>query len=183
MSLCGEALETFCKPFCTFCFLGSLDLDLKLSFHCHICQLESYNPIDTSFFALILKSENCFLEPPEIVPFSFGDKTVNHGESAQIACFIKKGDKPVSITWSLKGDVISSDPSMSTTMLGSQTSILTIDSVSYQHSGTYTCRASNVAGTVTYSAQLMVNGKQRDWRGTRESGPRAGHLRLFSTFL
>ena len=75
-----------------------------------------------------------------------------------IMCNIKKGDKPVSITWSLKGDVVSSDPALTTTMLGTQASILTITHVGYMHSGTYTCRAANRAGTQTHSAELLVNG-------------------------
>ena len=84
-----------------------------------------------------------------------------------MACFIKKGDKPVSITWSLKGDVVTSDPDMVTTMLGTQASILTISSVGYRHSGTYTCRATNNAGSVTHSAELLVKGNpwsHRHWK-------------------
>ena len=66
---------------------------------------------------------------PEIVPFSFGESTVNQGEFAQLTCVVKKGDKPLSITWSLKGDVINSDPTLTTTMLGTQVSMLVISSV------------------------------------------------------
>ena len=51
-------------------------------------------------------------EPPEIVPFTFGDDTVNEAEFAQLTCAVRRGDKPISITWSLKGNVISSDPAM-----------------------------------------------------------------------
>ena len=47
---------------------------------------------------------------------------------------------------------------MTTTMLGTQASMLVIQSVDYQHSGTYTCRAENPAGITTYSAELKVNG-------------------------
>ena len=65
---------------------------------------------------------------------------------------------PISITWSLKGDIINSDPTLSTTMLGTQASILMISSVDYQHSGVYTCRAENPAGVTTHSAELKVNG-------------------------
>ena len=71
---------------------------------------------------------------------------------------IARGDRPLSITWSLKGDIINSDPTLSTTMLGTQTSILMISSVDYTHSGVYTCRAENDAGITTHSAELLVNG-------------------------
>ena len=100
-----------------------------------------------------------FTEPPEIVPFSFGEKAINQGEFAQLTCVVRKGDKPLSITWSLKGDIINSDPVMTTTMLGTQVSMLVISSVDYTHSGVYTCRAENPAGVVSYSAELLVNGK------------------------
>ena len=66
---------------------------------------------------------------------------------------------PISITWSLKGDTVSSDPTLTTTMLGRQASMLVISSVDYQHSGVYTCRARNPAGVAMYSAELKVNGK------------------------
>ena len=99
------------------------------------------------------------LELPEIVPFSFGEKTVNQGEFAQLMCVIKKGDRPLSIKWSLKGDIINSDPVLTTTMIGRQTSLLSIESVDYTHSGVYTCRAENPAGVTAYSAELLVNGK------------------------
>ena len=64
----------------------------------------------------------------------------------------------MTITWSLKGDIISSDPTMTTTMIGRQMSLLIIQSVDYHHSGVYTCRAENPAGVTTHSAELKVNG-------------------------
>ena len=99
-----------------------------------------------------------FTELPEIVPFSFGKESVNQGDFAQITCVVTRGDIPLSITWSLKGDKINSDPTLSTTMLGTQASMLVISSVDYHHSGVYTCRAENIAGISTYSAELNVNG-------------------------
>ena len=98
------------------------------------------------------------LEKPDIVPFSFGRDVVNQGDFAQLTCVVSRGDRPLSITWSLKGDIINSDPTLTTTMLGTQASMLVISSVDYSHVGIYTCRAENDAGITTHSAELKVNG-------------------------
>ena len=97
-------------------------------------------------------------ESPEIVPFSFGAQTVNEGNMAQLTCLVSKGDEPLKIHWSMKGDVVSSEPSITTTMLGTRMSVLMISSVGYRHSGTYTCTASNKAGSNFVSSELRVNG-------------------------
>ena len=103
-------------------------------------------------------TSNYFSEPPSIVPFSFGSRVVDEGDFAQVTCSIRKGDEPLKVSWSLKGDVISSEPSLTTTMIGKRTSILIINAVGYRHSGVYTCHASNEAGFVSYSTELRVNG-------------------------
>jgi len=73
-------------------------------------------------------------------------------------CTVVDGDEPLTIAWSLHGEDISSGPDLTTSQLGSRTSILMISSVSYRHSGKYTCTASNSAGSASYSAMLQVNG-------------------------
>ena len=85
---------------------------------------------------------------------------MDKGNLAQLICTVMKGDEPLTINWSLKGDTVSSDPELSTTMLGKRTSMLTIASVSHRHTGTYTCRATNAAGSVAHSADLIVNGNK-----------------------
>ena len=115
--------------------------------------------LNSELMVIIVRHFNIlFTELPEIIPFSFGKDVVNQGEFTQLTCVVSKGDKPLTITWSLKGDIINSDPTLTTTMLGSQASMLVITAVDYQHSGVYTCRAENAAGIATYSAELTVNG-------------------------
>lgn len=83
---------------------------------------------------------------------------MNEGEFVQLTCNVKRGDEPLTITWSLKGDEISSEPEITTTMFGNRISMLIISSVGYRHSGEYICNARNKAGVDSYSTQLHVNG-------------------------
>ena len=97
-------------------------------------------------------------EPPQIAPFSFPLGIVDEGSYLQISCSVIKGDEPLMITWHLQGADVSSEPSLSTTMVGTRSSILIITHAGYRHAGVYACRAQNSAGTSTYSAELRVNG-------------------------
>ena len=96
------------------------------------------------------------IESPEIDPMTFGKDTMNVGDFAQVVCVVSKGDEPLSLTWSFNGAVISSEPSISTTLMGTRTSTLTIQSVGDSHSGVYTCSATNRAGSTSSSATLKV---------------------------
>ena len=97
-------------------------------------------------------------EPPKIAPFSFPSDIVDEGSYVQVMCSVVKGDEPLKITWHLQGAVVSSEPSLTTTMLGTRSSILTITNVGYRHAGEYACMAQNPAGAVTHSAELRVKG-------------------------
>ena len=103
-------------------------------------------------------SNRFVLEPPRIIPFSFGSDVVDSGSFAQLTCVVSHGDMPITITWSLKGQELNSGPSITTTMVGTRTSMLIISDVDYTHIGEYTCRATNPAGSVTHAAKLNVNG-------------------------
>ena len=99
------------------------------------------------------------LEPPVLLPLTFGSDVVDEGEFAQLVCIVRKGDEPLVLSWALKGDIVSSEPGLTTASLGTRTSMLTINSVGYRHSGTYTCTAKNNAGVTSQTAELKVNGK------------------------
>ena len=110
---------------------------------------------------IIPSPNSVFLEPPQIIPFTFGKPVIDSGEFAQLTCVVSKGDMPITITWSLKGQELNSGPSITTNMLGQRASMLVISSVDYSHVGEYTCRATNSAGSVTHSALLRVNGNHK----------------------
>ena len=101
-----------------------------------------------------------FLEPPIIVPISFGREVFDEGDYAQVSCVVSSGDLPLSITWSLQGVSVQggSETGIATAPMGPRASFLSIQSVSSQHSGVYTCTARNTAGTSSYSTSLIVNG-------------------------
>jgi hypothetical protein len=105
------------------------------------------------------------LVPPDMVPLTFGRDTFNEGTFAQAACIITDGDEPLSIQWSFHGHGISSDQGITTTNVGSRTSILSIGSVNHNHRGNYTCKASNLAGDRYYTAELKVNGRWENLSG------------------
>ncbi|XP_043494136.1 Down syndrome cell adhesion molecule-like protein Dscam2 isoform X15 [Polistes fuscatus] len=93
---------------------------------------------------------------PRIAPFEMADKAVNSGESVSAVCTIVSGDSPLEITWALNGMPVEESQRISVTTT-KRNSLLSIDSASPSHAGTYTCVASNAAGATTYSAELTVN--------------------------
>jgi hypothetical protein len=93
------------------------------------------------------------------MPLTFGKEILDEGQFASLVCIVTHGDEPLTITWSLQGEVVSSEPGLTTSALGGRTSMLTIQSVGYRHSGQYTCTASNTAGSKSESVELRVNGE------------------------
>jgi hypothetical protein len=83
---------------------------------------------------------------------------MDEGSFAQVSCIVAKGDQPLTISWSFHGHNISSDLGIVTTPLGSKGSSLMIPSVGHKHRGSYTCKASNVAGVTSQTVELRVNG-------------------------
>lgn len=95
---------------------------------------------------------------PRITPFAFEDNPVHEGQFAQIACSVSEGDLPLRIDWRLNGRDIGEYSEIGVSAIGKRTSILVIESVTYEHAGNYSCRATNRAGESSYTAGLQVNG-------------------------
>ena len=106
----------------------------------------------------ILRQHFFSSEAPRIAPISFATETVDEGDYGQLMCMVIRGDPPFSFSWSLQGDIVHSEPGLSTNQLGGRTSILTISSVGHRHSGQYTCTVANQAGQVSETTELKVNG-------------------------
>lgn len=100
--------------------------------------------------------------PPHITPFAF-EAEAFAGDSVQLSCYVARGDLPFNVTWLFRGRPVLADNALGivTGLMGPRNSLLTIESVSADHSGNYTCVASNQAASVRHTAPLRVNGTIR----------------------
>jgi hypothetical protein len=98
--------------------------------------------------------------PPQIAPIIFGDDPANWGEQVSSMCSVLKGDEPIIIEWKLNGKIIlaKTHPDITISRTGKKLSVLNIDSAAANHTGEYTCIASNFAGSSNRSAILSING-------------------------
>lgn len=71
---------------------------------------------------------------------------------------VTKGDTPINITWFLNGRDVTKIQGITVTKIGHKSSSLSIDAVSFIHTGVYTCFVNNQAGHANYSTELVVNG-------------------------
>lgn len=96
---------------------------------------------------------------PHIIPFEV-EESIFAGESVHLTCHVSKGDRPLQITWSFQGKEIPYHNNMgvTTTKLGEKASVLSIPTAMGQHSGNYTCTASNQAGRAHHSALVNIHG-------------------------
>lgn len=77
---------------------------------------------------------------------------------ASVTCAVIKGDLPLEVSWMFNDHIIGSDQSDIVIDNGKRRKQLTIESVSARHAGEYTCVASNIAGSVSRTAILDING-------------------------
>lgn len=94
---------------------------------------------------------------PHIVPFEVDDD-INFGDSVQMNCHVSKGDMPIKIHWLHNGLPPFSNTGITVQKLGQRSSVLTISNVKAEHSGNFTCMASNIAGTANFTLAVHVKG-------------------------
>ena len=95
--------------------------------------------------------------PPEIVPFGAPVLNIEQNESFLMTCNIAKGTKPIHFEWFRNGVKLVPEHGLSLDYKSSSSS-LTIDDTRIEHSGNYSCRASNSDGFDQSSTFLQVKG-------------------------
>lgn len=101
-----------------------------------------------------------FLVPPKILPINPMTDVLSEGMRAAINCQIMEGDQPVNFRWERDGRAITSNimHGIHVKKIDEYSSSLIIDRVTSEHSGNYSCIASNVAGTEKFVVPLTVKG-------------------------
>lgn len=93
---------------------------------------------------------------PRITSFEF--EPVIKGQSAQATCHVFEGDLPLEIFWTFQGNSLPPQSGITISKIGKRDSFLIIDPVYPIDAGNYTCIVKNMAGSVTHTAELMVQG-------------------------
>ena len=98
--------------------------------------------------------------PPRLGALSFPENT-RFGIRTQVTCFVQEGDLPIEIHWQKDGQRLQASRNIRMTKVDDHTTILVINKAYSNHSGNYSCVASNAAKTVSSSAFLSVNGNPK----------------------
>lgn len=98
--------------------------------------------------------------PPIIEPFSFQDG-LSEGMRTRTVCGVSRGDPPLVVSWLKDGQPLTPALGVNVSALDPYSSLLSISSLAQQHSGDFTCVASNPAAEVRYTAKLQVKGNNR----------------------
>ena len=92
-----------------------------------------------------------------MLPFTFGDEPYEKGQSVSTQCSVSSGDLPINISWQFNNRPLT-NKDVNISPIGKRASAISIDQVSWEHVGNYTCVGENRAGRASFSAELFVNG-------------------------
>lgn len=97
--------------------------------------------------------------PPQLLPFTFGESSLNTDDVAAVQCMALKGDLPLKIRWYFNDELITTiESAIHVVMTSPRISQLTIEAVTAYHRGVYRCVAENKAGHAEHSSELHVDG-------------------------
>lgn len=107
-----------------------------------------------------------FIVLPVILPFSFGEEDLNLDDSVSAVCSVTKGDLPLKIWFTFKGEDddypynLTTNDGIIITRNTQKISMIAIEAVKARHRGNYTCFASNKAGAANHTSYLAINGSK-----------------------
>lgn len=142
--------------------------------------LASYNPHPSHFNICV--SFTLSTVPPRIETFSFREG-LSEGMRTRVVCGVYQGEEPLTLTW-LQADrslQMTDLPGIQVKAIDHFSSVLILGPLLAEHSGRYTCRASNAAATIEAGAELIVNGKVKvKLTGRRKRPPRRQTKHFFT---
>nr|XP_042905542.1 Down syndrome cell adhesion molecule-like protein 1 isoform X2 [Parasteatoda tepidariorum] len=122
---------------------------MKQKYLCSVC----------FFLVLACRAANC-KEPPKLIPMNFAPM-IYVGGKASVACLLSGGATPIKFSWFKNHKEIISDFSTFKISSLNDASILTIEQVSLDDTGNYSCIAKNSFGNDTALATLVVEAPLR----------------------
>ncbi|KAG8172827.1 hypothetical protein JTE90_022929 [Oedothorax gibbosus] len=91
---------------------------------------------------------------PEIQKFNFQDDAIE-GKRISVTCLLTSKSDPVSFTWYKNGKEISSDPNL-IIKNDNEFSVMILDPVRLEDNANYSCKATNIHGSIQHTAYLQV---------------------------
>ncbi|XP_042142931.1 hemicentin-1-like [Ixodes scapularis] len=94
---------------------------------------------------------------PDIMPFSFSANSAL-GQKSTVSCVVSFGQGPFDFYWTQEGKEIEDSPRKHTKTVTENVAVMTIEKVTAEDLGNYTCTVSNAAGSSSHSATLVIEG-------------------------
>lgn len=125
----------------------------------HLCMHSSFNPCPPPVVKKsLMRTRRSSSVPPVVEPFSFPSDLVV-GRRAGVACVVSAGDLPIHIKWLKDGSALDVESLGAKLVTADFTSSLSFARMTRDHRGNYSCVAENPASSVSYSTQMLVQGK------------------------
>lgn len=114
------------------------------------------------------------------MPIQAMTNMLREGMRAAISCQILEGDLPVSFRWERNGKQVLGTGNEVIRRLDEYSTSLVVENITSEHSGNYSCIASNVAGTEKFTVPLTVNVPPKWILEPKDSNAQAGQDLMLS---